>query len=70
MTHIYHQQDEEEGFDIVEKDGKSYNIGEMLHGCCDLFALELGQKLREKKYLIPVWNNGKRRGTSSCFFVY
>ncbi len=35
-------------FETIEKDGVVYDIGEMLHGYCDLFALELGKVLREK----------------------
>lgn len=48
MFRVYHQEDEEEGFDIVEKNGQFYDIGIMLHGHCDLFVLELAQKLKDE----------------------
>lgn len=45
----WHETNEEDSFDTVTKDGKVYDIGIMLHGECDLFAVRLGRFLKEKK---------------------
>lgn len=43
----WHEKQGEE-FESVTKNGKTYCIGEMLHGYCDLFAIQLGKFLKEK----------------------
>lgn len=43
----WHKKRDDE-FEYVVKDKKEYCIGEMLHGHCDIFAIQLGRVLKEK----------------------